>query len=310
MSEASAILTGPEHVTLREEAVDRLVLDGSEVRKISQITAPGMDHLFAAHWFGSFNYETIKGQSDFTIVSVHRSGANVSGRYSPNGTPDVETGASLITLIPAQRWVYWRSEGDVEFTQFYIPTADLAAQAEALFGDAQIAENLELVVHHNPGIFRDLQRLHQLANANPMSALELGGWRQVIAGQVLRSFGPQTEIIRERTVKPLSAADVARVTEFMRAYIDQSFTQEDLAAELNISTFKFNRAFKEATGVTPHQHLLSLRIAKAEDLLRTTQDSLANVAYNCGFSNQAHMTMIFAKHRGVSPGRYRKMFKL
>ena len=58
-------------------------------------------------------------------------------------------------------------------------------------------------------------------------------------------------------------------------------------------------------GSSPHQYVLDRRIARAREQLELGGDSLANIAYAFGFSSQAHMTSIFKKRIGVTPGRYR-----
>ena len=68
----------------------------------------------------------------------------------------------------------------------------------------------------------------------------------------------------------------------------------------------FSRAFKAATGTTPHQVLIERRVARARERLEHGTDPIVDVALECGFSSQAHMTSTFTRQLGVSPGRYRK----
>lgn len=93
-------------------------------------------------------------------------------------------------------------------------------------------------------------------------------------------------------------------------YIDDELSSDlstnELAALTGISVFHFTRAFKEATGTSPHQYVLERRLKKARNLLESTMDSLAEIAYEVGFSSQAHMTTVFRKRLGTTPGRYRK----
>ena len=63
-----------------------------------------------------------------------------------------------------------------------------------------------------------------------------------------------------------------------------------------------------ATGMTPHRYLLSRRIERARRLLAETNMSIAQIAYLCGFSSQAHLTIAFRRLVGHTPGGYRQLF--
>ncbi|MEM0990520.1 MAG: helix-turn-helix transcriptional regulator [Pseudomonadota bacterium] len=80
---------------------------------------------------------------------------------------------------------------------------------------------------------------------------------------------------------------------------------DGLAAMLNMSMTAFAAAMKETTGQTPYQYVLSRRLAAASVLVETTQLSIAEVAYRCGFSSQSHMTDVFRAKIGTTPGRLR-----
>ena len=65
------------------------------------------------------------------------------------------------------------------------------------------------------------------------------------------------------------------------------------------------RAFKQATGKSPHSYLIDRRVAKARALLRDSSASLAEIALMCGFNSQAHMATLFRQRLGASPGQLR-----
>jgi AraC family transcriptional regulator len=90
--------------------------------------------------------------------------------------------------------------------------------------------------------------------------------------------------------------------EWMLAHLDHDISLAALAREAKYSTTHLLRAFRTSTGVTPHQYLLELRVQRAEDLLRRRAARIIEVAAECGFSSQAHLTQIFKVRRGISPG--------
>ncbi|NKB15687.1 MAG: helix-turn-helix transcriptional regulator [Sphingomonadales bacterium] len=68
-----------------------------------------------------------------------------------------------------------------------------------------------------------------------------------------------------------------------------------------MSPAHFARAFKQATGVAPHQYLISLRLDRTRAaLLQGT--AISEAALMFGFSDQAHFSRAFTKKFGVTPG--------
>jgi AraC-like DNA-binding protein len=58
--------------------------------------------------------------------------------------------------------------------------------------------------------------------------------------------------------------------------------------------------------MAPHNWLLAHRIEVAKEKLRDGGLSLSDVALTCGFANQSHLTRVFTRMVGVSPGAWRR----
>ena len=78
----------------------------------------------------------------------------------------------------------------------------------------------------------------------------------------------------------------------------------DLAKMTGLSRYQVIRAFRTATGMTPHAYQLNQRINQARVGLRLGEP-LADLAYRLGFADQGHFQRVFKAHVGVTPGRYR-----
>jgi AraC family transcriptional regulator len=76
-----------------------------------------------------------------------------------------------------------------------------------------------------------------------------------------------------------------------------------------MSTFHFAREFKRATGTTPHQYVVKLRVERAKQLLSKSEMPLVDVGFKSGFSHQSHFTRLFRKVTGTTPQSYRLMFQ-
>lgn len=77
----------------------------------------------------------------------------------------------------------------------------------------------------------------------------------------------------------------------------------ELADACGLSHFRFLRAFTKATGLTPHAYLLQRRIHEARRLI-AAGTPLAEAAFTSGFADQSHMTRLFVRNFGISPGAY------
>jgi len=65
------------------------------------------------------------------------------------------------------------------------------------------------------------------------------------------------------------------------------------------------RAFKQATGCTPVEYLLRLRIRHGCELLRRTDLNITEIAFETGFSDSNYFTRTFRKQNGLTPSAYR-----
>ena len=81
---------------------------------------------------------------------------------------------------------------------------------------------------------------------------------------------------------------------------------EDIASRMCISRTHLNRKVKSITGGTTSDLVLSYRIAKAKELLLTTDLPVWEVAEKCGISDPAYFSTLFKKAVGKSPGQLRK----
>ncbi len=98
---------------------------------------------------------------------------------------------------------------------------------------------------------------------------------------------------------------VARVMAAIEEGYGQDLRLVDLARLAGLSTHHLIRAFRREVGLTPHAHLIGVRIRRARDLLRAGETPAA-VASAVGFADQAHLTRAFKARIGVPPGAYRR----
>lgn len=87
---------------------------------------------------------------------------------------------------------------------------------------------------------------------------------------------------------------------------EEEFSVEALAEEVHMSASQLNRKLKALIDQPAGELLRSMRLQRAADLLAQNAGSIAEIAYQVGFSDQAHFTRSFKKQFGVSPKDYRR----
>ena len=94
--------------------------------------------------------------------------------------------------------------------------------------------------------------------------------------------------------------------DLMLAEIGRDLTAVEIAGECGLTVDQFNRGFRAATGLPPHRWRLRQRIARAMELIDRTDLALGEIATACGFADQSHLTRVFHRHIGTSPGTWRR----
>lgn len=95
--------------------------------------------------------------------------------------------------------------------------------------------------------------------------------------------------------------------DYMNTHLGENLSLKDLAATLHISQYHFCRLFKQSTGVSPHRYLMQQRLDRAKQLLKRTDLNVTDIAVECGFAHQGHLTRCLRRCTGVSPIQFRKM---
>lgn len=120
--------------------------------------------------------------------------------------------------------------------------------------------------------------------------------------------GGQAQYV-QHPVPHLRAAGLGPVLDWARTHLADPLTVDDLAAQAAMSPRTFARQFHAATGTTPLQWLLAERVRRAEELLESTEDTLARIATRCGFGSAQRLRHHFTRAHHVTPHQYRGVFR-
>lgn len=107
-----------------------------------------------------------------------------------------------------------------------------------------------------------------------------------------------------------SGSNIQEEMEQAAAYFNEHYNTkisvEQYSQSLHISTNWFIRSFKQYTGMSPAQYILSLRMVNAQSLLEHTSYNVSEIAEIVGYDNPLYFSRVFKKELGVSPAQYRK----
>lgn len=142
-----------------------------------------------------------------------------------------------------------------------------------------------------------LARFDALDASDQMSASEVAFLvMQIMAflpGQP-HSFVPQQQTV------------ASRIMNWVENHYSEKFSLDKLADATGLSRSYTSRIFRQQTGGSIHEYLLTRRIKRSCDLLRTTASSIDEIAVTVGFSEVTYFITCFKKMMNQTPLQYRK----
>ena len=97
-----------------------------------------------------------------------------------------------------------------------------------------------------------------------------------------------------------------RVDEYIDAHVRETIRMSSLATVTKLSTSYFFHAFRATFGESPYRYVVRRRIELAKGLMMAGDRTLADIALDCGFADQPHMTRQFRQLVGVPPAVWRR----
>jgi transcriptional regulator GlxA family with amidase domain len=133
-------------------------------------------------------------------------------------------------------------------------------------------------------------------------------------GAALRCIKQAASLLETPVQQPVSSPargglarwQIDRIKRHVDAKLETPIQVSDLAGIARLSCGYFSNAFKASFGESPHAYVVSRRLSRAMDLMKSTTRPLCEIAIDCGFSDQAHMCRQFRRATGASPNAWRR----
>jgi len=137
--------------------------------------------------------------------------------------------------------------------------------------------------------------------------LKVGHIARALAADVLRKHVAPPRAAPVAQYRPLAAAQVKLVADYIREHLSSKISLKELTALTGMSQTVFLPRFRESFGLSPYRYVIEMRVRRARKLMEKPNVPIAEIAMLCGFADQAHLTVTFKRIVGMTPTRYRQL---
>lgn len=194
----------------------------------------------------------------------------------------------------------WRFTGNFEMLQIYLGADfDLAG----LKGDALTTPFRDPVLFQFATTIAMI--LREGSSAAPALPALLDSVEQYLRAKFRVAPDPAAAASTDRA-PGLAPAVRRRVEAFVRAELARDIRVDEMAEIAGLSAGHFGRAFRQSFGVSPYQYVLAQRLARAQELLVSSERPIGEIAAACGFGGASQFGAQFQRAVGCSPRAYRQ----
>jgi AraC family transcriptional regulator len=256
------------------------------------------------HWRHAALHDVVDPMSEhvvMTFLGTMQRFERRSGRTYVSGT--ARKGG--LTVIPAGSSSRWDIYGELDVVQLYLPPASLHELADET-GYPGTVELVEVTAQLDPTAAHLLTMAAAKVTAiEPAEVL----FREHLIGAIsahLLAHNTNASRKSERAIGGLSPSVLRRALERLQSSDDDDVSLAALAREANLSRFHFCRAFKQSTGLAPHEWLRQRRMETAMTMLRDPSVSVVTIAEAVGYSTQTAFGAAFKRVTGLTPTEWRR----
>ena len=220
----------------------------------------------------------------------------------------VKAGDFFLTNTIEPYEMRWQTQGCDTFEVMHLylglPLIDQAAR-DVLGTHADPVAFLDISGAQDERLSMMLEQLrHEFIDERQPSPLFVHSLAQALAVHLVRQYLDPRRGARRSNA--LQAYKLRRVIEAMNEGLADDFSLANLAQVAELSEYHFSRMFKRATGLSPSQYFIRLRMSRARHLLLETDRSIIDVGLEVGYSSPSHFSQVFRREVGVTPSAYRQ----
>jgi AraC-like DNA-binding protein len=246
-------------------------------------------------WFAGHGYD--RHRHDTYAIGLTDLGVQA---FDYRGAARISTAGQVVVLHPDETHDGHAATADgFGYRIVYVAPARIAAAARAIRGRACGLPFAPEPVATSASLGRAIEDAFQLI-PEPLATDSL-----VLAlAEALLDADPSS--VQSPVAHRLDARGIDRARQLLDAETDRVVQSSELEAITGLTRYDLARQFRAALGTSPYRYSLMRRLDRVRaELARNA--SLADVALAAGFADQAHLSRMFKRAYGVSPGRYRAL---
>ena len=224
---------------------------------------------------------------------------------------DILARADDFLLIPPRRIYSFHAIDGERCDYIYILFGEDVFTSSRFIVDAfvnQVLSNSRRDCYHienNGPLNRLVRRIHELGEKREAGyQLDVIGHIHCLLSLLYTLYLP--EMTRENDGHDETLALLRRMMNHVYRHFDEKITINDIAASGRVSKSTCFSLFRKYAGQSPNSFVNDYRLTVAQHLLRNSRDSIAEVAFSCGFAHQSYFTELFSRKFGCTPLQYRK----
>jgi AraC family transcriptional regulator len=242
------------------------------------------------------------------LVLVLAGAARVEERV-PGGewqAAEVSAGEFFLTSSDEPYEMRWQTHGGdtFEVMHLYLGLPLIEQASRELLGDVGAIHFRDVSGARDPRVAFMMEQLRtEWVEERSPSAVFSRSLAQALAVHLVRCY--IADVQRGRQVNALQAYKLRKVTDAMNARLSDQFSLATFAGLAELSEYHFSRMFKRATGLSPSQYFIRLRMLRARHLLLETRLTIIDVGLEVGYSSPGHFSQVFRREVGVTPSEFR-----
>lgn len=211
------------------------------------------------------------------------------------------TAESVVFLLPGE-WHRYRPDPKTGWREYWVELDGWVLQRLI---EEEVINSRQCVFQgvEGSGIAELFQKLHGLVSDSRQYTVP------ELANTAHQLLGLCTELQNSGKIPSRIAGVVRRAEEHLAGPHSRDVDLEALARKLGVGYSYFRRIFREQTGLSPWQYLLRSRLARAQRIMASGEETLASIAETAGFGSAFHFSAAFKKAHGVSPDTWRKSLR-
>ncbi len=251
----------------------------------------------------------VPAMRDFMLVGYQRGSTPMQRRFEGRWKRD-RLGPGATSLLTRAQQAHWNWVEPIEVTHVYLsPTLVAEVASEAMERHVSEVRLADVLRTEDPVMAHCMAAIAEEARQGGLGgALYVESMARALIVHLLRRYA-SISMKPARSAAELSPEQRRKIVDYVEENLSEPLDLAEMGSVLGLPPCLFAKLFRQSFGRPPYADVVSRRLARAEKLLATSELAIKEIAALCGFSDQAHLTRLFARAHGVPPAAWRKRAK-